>query len=132
LGINWLKPFRLTFNREGDIPFVGGRSANSTRFDLALDWTMIDHLNTADLGEANTVIMGDGETRLREGEGVIAVFASKARIAMLLTFSKTPKEGFHRQVNTNSNVLKNLRVNSFERGTLLFEYGVRRYTLAQQ
>jgi hypothetical protein len=121
LGINWLKPFRLTFNREGDIPFVGGRSADSASLDLALHWTMIDHLDAADLGESDTVIVGDGETRLRESEGVIAVLASKTRIARLLSFSNTPKEGFHRQVNTNGDVLKHLGMNSFEGGTLFFE-----------
>jgi hypothetical protein len=92
------------------------------RFDFAFDLAMVDHVDTTNLGEADAVIVGDGEPRLREGKGVIAVLATKTGIARRIPFSKTPKEGFHRQVNTNSNVLKNLGVNAFERGTLFFEY----------
>ena len=37
---------------------------NSTRFDLALHGAMIDHLESADFGEDNMVIMRDAEARL--------------------------------------------------------------------
>jgi len=84
LGRRWLKTFRLTLAREGNIPFAGTTTADSAGFQFALERSMVDHLDRANLGESHTLIMGgrpgDGdktETTLSKGEGVVAVSATE-------------------------------------------------------
>src|SRR5947209_6607641 len=72
---NRFKAFRLTLHRKGNIPFVGTALMDGTRLNLALHGAMVDHLESANLGKGNAVVMGDAETRLRKGETLIAAIA---------------------------------------------------------
>ena len=121
-----LGTFRQTFgfalDRERDVPLASRGTLDSTRFDLALHRAMVDHLDAADLGETDTVIMGETEARLWEGEGVIPVLALKAGIARFLSlFSETAEECLESQVNAYRHVLQNLRMNARKRWTFLFK-----------
>jgi hypothetical protein len=126
--------FRQTFgfalDRERDVPLASRGTLDSTRFDLALNWAMVDHLDATDLGETDTVIrlpspadnMGETEARLWEGEGVIPVLPLKAGIARFLSmFSETAEECLESQVNAYRHVLQNLRMNARKRWTFLFK-----------
>ncbi len=113
---------RLAFNGETHVPFAGTPPLNGAGLDLALDGTMIDHLDRADFREGYTAIMGDTEAALRIGETVVAMLATKAGIAGFLACFHTPKEGFEGQVNTYSDILQDLGVDMFKGGTLLFQY----------
>jgi hypothetical protein len=79
LGLNWFKPFWFTFDRERDVPLKSGSALDRAGFAFAFDRTMLDHLHPADLGEANRLIVGDGEPRLREREAVRAIGSTKTR-----------------------------------------------------
>ena len=118
--------FRQTFgfalDRERDVPLASRGTLDRTRFDLARNRAMVDHLDAADLGETDTVIMGETEARLWEGEGVIPVLALKAGIARFLSlFSETAEECLESQVNAYRHVLQNLRMNARKRWTFLFK-----------
>src|SRR5258708_24053177 len=84
---------------------------------------MVPHLYGADLGEAHSLIMGDAETGLGEGEALIAPFALEARIARSLTSFTTPEKGLHGKFNPFRHVLQDLGVDIFEGGTFLFPQG---------
>ena len=118
------KSFWLTLNRKGGIPFVGGGTVDGTGFDLALDLAMIGHLDAPDFGEAHPIIMCDGETRLREGEGVIPSIAFKTWVARFLSRFASSEECFKRQVNTHCDILENLGVDAVESGTLFLQYRI--------
>src|SRR5229473_992309 len=51
--------FRFYFTREEHIPFARRTTSDGTGFDFALDRTMVDHSDTANLGKRHTVIMGE-------------------------------------------------------------------------
>ncbi len=90
---------------------------------------MVHHLYGADLGEAHSLIMGDAETGLGEGEALIAPFALEARIARSLTSFTTPEKGLHGKFNPFRHVLQDLGVDIFEGGTCLFQQGDARFGL---
>ena len=113
--------FRLTFYRERDVPLASRRTMNGTCFDLASDSAMVDHLDSADLGEDNVIIVRDAKTTLREGEAVIAVNPSETREAWFLTSFAPAKEGLKRQINTHRDILQDLGMHLFEGGTFLFQ-----------
>ena len=82
---------------------------------------MIDHLDTADLGEAHAVIMGDAKTRLREGETIVAVSAAKTGKPRRLSCFHTAEEGFEGQINPHGNVLQDLGMHALQGRALFFE-----------
>src|SRR2546425_269039 len=105
----------LTRTRKRDVPFAGRGTLHRTGFHLALDRTVIDHLDTANLGEAYSVIMRDAETRLWEREGVVSAFALETGIARVLRlFSHSTEKGFKRKVNPHGDVLQDLRMHGLE------------------
>jgi hypothetical protein len=120
---------RLTLDRKGDIPFASSTSTNGTRFHLALERPMVDHLDTANLGKRHTVIMGgrlghgdDTKATLREGEGIVSVLSLETREARFASsFSHSTEECLESQINAYGNILKYLRMNSIEGGTLLLQ-----------
>jgi hypothetical protein len=95
LGLNGFKSFWFTFDRERDVPLKSGSALDRAGFDFPFDSSLRDHLETADLAEADMIIMGDGETTLREREAVRAMSPTKTGIARLLSFFEASKEGFH-------------------------------------
>ena len=122
LGSDFWQPLGLTLDRETYIPFARAASLNSTRFDLAFERPMVDHLDTSNLGECHTVIMRDAEPALREGEAIIAVFAPKAREARLFTCFAASEKGFEGQINPHGNVLQHLGMNDSQGRMLFFQY----------
>src|SRR3989442_263299 len=107
LGSNGVKPFRFTLTRKADVPFPCRGTLHGTGFYLPLDLAMVDHLDSANLGESDTVIMrgrpggcpgdrdngDDAKATLREGETVVAVMTFEAWVTWLLSmFSHSSKE----------------------------------------
>ena len=95
---------------------------NRKGFDLAAYRAVIDQLDGADLRETDTLVMGDAETRLRKGEGVIAPLPFEAGEATLLGLrSDTTEEGFERQINAYRHILQHLGMHAIKGGSLLFQ-----------
>ena len=115
------QPLRLHFTGEGGIPFAGAAPVDGECFDFATHRAMVDHLDTAHLGEADPVIMGDAKPRLRKGEAVIAALASEARIPRWFSGLTAPKKGFKGQINPHSDILQDLRMHAFEGRAFVFE-----------
>src|SRR6266566_3866017 len=81
----------------------------------ALDWTMVDHLEGADLREYHAVIMRDAKTTLRECEAIVAPIALETRKPWLLSMLfVAPEEGFHGKVNTHRYVLQDLGMHAIK------------------
>ncbi len=121
LSIRWLKAFRLAFYGEAHVPLARRRARNGTGFDLPFDLAVIDHLDAANFREADTMIMGDAKPRLREGETIVAVGPTEARVSWVLTRLAAAEEGFEGEVNADCNVLQHLGMHTFQRGALLFQ-----------
>ncbi len=123
LGRDSWQAFGFYFTGERSIPLAGRGMLNCTSLDLALDGTMIDHLDATYLGEAHTFLMGDTEARLRERERVIAAPAFEARIARSFsTFSHAAEKGFHGKVNTDGYILQHLGVDFQKRRAYLLQH----------
>ena len=83
---------------------------------------MIDHLDRANLGECHTVIIGNTEARLREGEAIVSAIAFEARETRFFSMlSHTSEEGLEGQINTYRHILQDLRMHAAQGGTLLFQ-----------
>ncbi len=115
--------FRFTFYREAHVPLARRGTRDGTRLDLPFDLTVIHHLDAANFREAHPVIMRDAKARLREGETIVAIGPTEARVSWVLTRLEATEEGFHGEINAYRDILQHLRVDTFERGTLLFEQG---------
>ncbi len=137
LSSNRAKAFRLTLARKADIPLVGTATADSAGLDLPLDLAMVDHLDGANLGESDTVIMrgrpggcpgdrdnGDNaKATLREGETVVAVMTLEAWVTWLFSmFSDTPEECLESQINPNGDILQDLGMHILQGKTFLFQH----------
>ena len=114
---------RITLDSERGIPLASLGTMNGERLDLALDRAVIDKLDTANLGEAHPIIVGDAESRLRIGEAVITPFAFETRIARLFFVLDTPGESLQSQFHPFRDILQDLRVNRFQRRTFHFQQG---------
>ena len=136
LSSNRVKSFRITFDRERHIPFARTTPTDGTGFDGSLDRTVIDHFDTANLGECHAVIMRETKAALREGEAIVAVSSTKARKTRI--FYLPPRQGssfaasekrFESQVNTNGDILQHLGVDTFKGGAFLFQERIGRLLL---
>ena len=105
LSIRWVEALRLTLHREADVPFACRGASDGAGFDGALHGTVIHHLETAYLGEADTGVVRDAETRLRKGETIVAISATEAGEPWFLSRLHAPEEGFHRQINPYGHIL---------------------------
>src|SRR5450755_170238 len=123
LSINWFKAFGLTFYGEAHVPLARRGTGNRAGFDGTFDLAVRDHLDAANFREAHPVIMRDAKPRLREGETIVAIGPTEARVSRLLTRLEATEEGFHGEINAYRDILQHLGVDTFERGTLLFEQG---------
>ncbi len=123
LGKHFGQAFGVTFTREGHIPFPSRGTMDGTGFDCASHRSVRDHLDRANLGEAHPIIMSHAEARLREGEGVVSILPTEPGKPWLFSvFTQAAEEGFECEVNAHCHVLKDLRVNSFERSAFGFQY----------
>src|SRR5450755_475542 len=115
--------FSFTLHRETDGPLARAAASNGTRFDAPFERAVIDHLDRAELREADPLVMGDAEAALREGERVIAVGSPEAWIAGLLACFQAAKERLHRLLDAHGHVLQDLGMHSLQAGTFDFEHG---------
>jgi hypothetical protein len=125
LGSDFWEALGLTLRREGHVPFARPAPTNRTRFHLALDGTVRDHLDTANLGKCHTIIKGEIEPTLREGETIVAVMATKAGITRSFSGFAASQERFEGQINANGDILQHLRMDLFQRGPFLFQHSQR-------
>jgi hypothetical protein len=123
LSIRWLKALGLTLHREAHVPLARRSTGDRTGFDGTLHGAVIDHFDTADLGEADTGIMRDTKATLREGETIVAGSRTEAREPRGLTNFDATEEGFKGELNTYRDVLQDLGMHAFEGRTLLFQEG---------
>ncbi len=126
INAHWLfiggESLGVAFNGERGIPFASGGPMDRTRFHPSLHWAMIHHFDAANFRKTNPLIMSDAEATLREGEAVIAIGPTKARIAWLVTGLDATKEGFECQIDANRDILKHLGMNLFESRALVLEH----------
>ena len=123
---------RVAFYREGDVPFACRGTSDGTRFHLAPERTVVDHLDASNLGEDNTIIMGGrlgngdkAKARLGKGEAIVAMISTEARKARFLTCFAASEKGLEGQINTNGYVLQHLGMHLFQGRTFGLENGKR-------
>src|SRR2546426_8740808 len=68
------------------------------------------HLDGANLGEAQAIIVCEAYAALRIAETIIAVLALKPRIARFHSVFTTPEEGIKRFLRPSEHILQHLRV----------------------
>ena len=111
----------VTLTRKGDGPLACTALVKGRRFDCATYRTVELHLDRANLRQRDTMIMRDGETRLRIGETVIASRAFETRISWFLASFDSPKERLYAEVNPHRHILQHLGMNHVEGRTLFFQ-----------
>ncbi len=119
------QPLSFMLNRKGDVPFARRGAMNGAGFERAFDRAMIHHFERANLGKTDPIVMGDAEPTLRIGETIIAVVSLKTREAGFFARLAASKEGFEGQIETNRNVLQDLRMHSTHGWALLFQNRIR-------
>jgi len=129
LSSNRVKSFRITFDSEKHRPFARTTPKDGTGFDGSLERTVIDHLDTPNLGECHAVIMRETEPALREGEAIVAVSPTKTGKARMFTSCAASKERFEGQVKTDGDILQDLGVDTSKRGAFLFQERIGRLLL---
>jgi hypothetical protein len=78
LGGRGFQALWLTLNREADVPLASRGTMNGTGLHPAFDGPMVDHFDTSNLGEADSLIVGETKSTLRKGETIISSPALKA------------------------------------------------------
>ena len=121
--------FRLAFDREADVPLASRGAIDGAGFHRALDGSVIEHLDRANLREAHTTLMGDAKATLGKGETIIAISTTKAWVSWVLTRFEATEEGFEGQIDTDSNILQDLRMHTLEGGAFTFEQSKRIYLM---
>jgi hypothetical protein len=137
LGRHCGQAFRFALARETHVPLAGRTASNGTGFHLAQDLTVIDHLDTANLGESHAVIrlplpadnMRETKATLREGEAIVAVSPTKTGKARIFISFASSEKSFEGQVNTNGDILQDLGVDTFKGGAFLFQERIGRLLL---
>lgn len=112
---------RLTLDREASMLFAGRGTLDCTGFHLALNRAVIDHLDTTYLGEADPLIVGNAEARLREGERVVALMPFETRVAWVFTILDAAEEGLKSQFYSFRDILQDLGIHAFQRRAFSFE-----------
>ena len=97
---------------------------HGTRFETALDFPMVDHLDVANLGEHHPLVMRHGKAALREGEAVITVIPTEPGKTWGFSCFASSKKRFKCQINPYRDILQDLGMNSFQRGALLFQHRI--------
>ncbi len=122
LGRHCGQAFGVTFTREGHIPFPRRGTMDGTGFECASHRAVRDHLESANLRKAHPISMSHAEARLREGEGVVSLLPTETGKPWLVSvFTEAAQEGFEGEVNAHRHVLKDLRVDGFERRAFGFQ-----------
>jgi len=121
LGRHIRQTMSVAFDREAGVPLARATLVDGKGFNPASDGAMVDHHDTAHFGQADTVVMRDGKARLWEGETIVSVTASEAGVSWRLASFHSSEECLERQVNPYRNILQDLRVDSFQGRTFLFQ-----------
>ena len=111
IGWQWLW---LTFTGETSVPVANRITLNGQGLNVSTDRTVQFDPHVTNLRKCQSVAV-QLETRLLEGERVIAAIALKAGIARSFTSLDTTKESFESQLHALLNVLQNLGMNFFQR-----------------
>jgi hypothetical protein len=101
----WL---RLYLASETGIPVSKGIPSDGERFDLAFHGTMQDHFHRSNFGKEQAVLP-QRKPKLLEGETMVAIIATKPRIARFLSCLHSSKERLERQIHTLLDILQDLR-----------------------
>jgi hypothetical protein len=110
----------IDLTRETDEPFTSNCPSNGASFNTPLDRTMEYGLDFANLGNAYRFFV-NSIPLLREGKRVISSVTSKTWVPRVYSLLDTTKEGLKRKVNTDGDVLKDLRVDLSKFRNTLFE-----------
>lgn len=122
----FLKRLRGHFARKARKPLSRRASPKGARLKSALNRAVQRNSDVANLGKLQDAFTYSATARhLREGKRVIATLPAKAWIAGVLTRLNPAKVGFECQINPNSNVLQNLRMNAGEGFARFLELGYR-------
>ena len=117
------KPFGVTFNRKGSRPLARRGTADGERLDLATNGPMQDDLEVSNPRSIQLALLVQLEPRLWVGEAVIAVLPLETWEARFLFMGfDSAKEGFHGKIKPYGYVLQDLRMDSGQGGTFLFQY----------
>ncbi len=114
--------FGLTLDRKAGVPLTRTAPVDGQRLDLPTDGAVIDHLDSSNLRQDHPIIMRDRKARLRERETIIAISAPEAGIAWSFTGFDTAEECLKSQINANSHILQDLRVDRFQGRPCLLQY----------
>jgi hypothetical protein len=101
----WL---RLYLASETGIPVSKSIPSDGERFDLAFHGTMQDHFHRSNFGKEQAVLP-QRKPKLLEGETMVAIIATKPRIARFLSCLHSSKERLERQIHTLLDILQDLR-----------------------
>jgi len=122
LGRHIWQAFWFALNRKASIPLARTALVDSERFDLAAYRTVIDHFDAPHFGQRDAPVMRERKARLWEREAIITVTTSKTRIAWGFTSTQPSEESFEGQIDTDRNMLQDLRMYSIQGWPFLFQY----------
>lgn len=75
-------------------------------FDAPLDFPVVDHLDTANLGKRHAVVMREMKSGLGKGEAIIAIMPTEPRKTRGFACFTTAEKGFESQIKTSGHVLE--------------------------
>lgn len=117
--------FRFDLTGEADIPFARAALADRRGLGSSSQVTMQSQLDLAYFGDHQFAIFERAATwSLWERQGIVTAFALKAGIARILSGFAASEEGFESQINSDSYILQDLRMDPVQRRTFLFQYHV--------
>lgn len=90
-------------------------------FDALLDFPVVDHLDTANLGKRHAVVMREMKSGLGKGEAIIAIMPTEPRKTRGFACFTTAEKGFESQIKTSGHVLQDLRMHVLEGRTFSFQ-----------
>lgn len=90
-------------------------------FDAPLDFPVVDHLDTANLGKRHAVVMREMKSGLGKGEAIIAIMPTEPRKTRGFACFTTAEKGFESQIKTSGHVLQDLRMHVLEGRTFSFQ-----------
>lgn len=118
--IRFFKMFGNYFTGKANEPFVIS-SSDVTGFDSAMNIPVKFNSDMSYLGKKNFVIH-KFKSRLRICKRVIPPHSFKSWISRLISCLDSTEKGFKCKIDTNSNVLQNLGMNSSKRWSFFFEF----------
>lgn len=122
LGIGRFQFGNLALAGQGDVPLAAGGALDAAGFGRSFDGAVQNHLDNADLRQIQPVaVQLAAVTVLRAAKRIVALAASKARIARRFTRLDPAKEGFESEIEPHGNILQDLRVRYRQRRTFLLE-----------